>query len=665
MAITVDSRQARRPGRTPGAAATRVGQRARAFAAAQRHSRLIGVLRVLCPLAAATVLAGYGLMVAINWQLTAGKFKIGGVQITADDLTMKDPSYFDVTSDGRYEVRAKRAVVTFGQDKKQPIKLIDVSGELTKKSGEVTHLKAKHGLFDNPKGELELFDGIEIDGSSGMMARLSRAMIYSKENKIVSNDPVSATTPTGSVQAAAMIMNNRTRLVQFRGNVAVRLVPQQGQGIGAGLGSGGKDARQPVDVRSDELDVDDAAKTAHFRGDKVVAVQGETMLQAPYLMVKYEGKAAAALGAGAEAPAAKEAGAEAGREAGKEAGAAKESTKVTFLWVRNGVEITAGSDRRIVSDTADFDVAADTALFLGKVVATQDKNVLKGGRLWVDRKAGRSRLETPGGRIAATFQPQQSAAAQATRSAKRQAADEVQGAVFGAFKTDRDAPMDVDANTLDLIDTSNKAVFSGNVNARQGDLLLRTSELTAFYTGRGGIGFASAGNDAEPRSKGSDKASDKASDKGPDKNSEKSEIVRLEARGSVIMDSRDQSATGKWANFDVKANTAVLGGGVVVTKQGEDPLKPTVIKGDRLKVDLTTGIYQVESEVQAPPLVPPLTTKAPALSASSPTTTSPTPAERVEGCPPGKQCVLLYPNQVKDKAVDAIKKKAPLPGVTP
>ena len=28
---------------------------------------------------------------------------------------MKDPSYFDVTNDGRYEVRAKRAVVGFSQ----------------------------------------------------------------------------------------------------------------------------------------------------------------------------------------------------------------------------------------------------------------------------------------------------------------------------------------------------------------------------------------------------------------------------------------------------------------------------------------------------------------------------------------------------------------------
>ena len=623
MAITMDTRSARRPVGLPTTAVVRAGQRARAFAAAQRHSRLVRLLRILLPLAALTTLGLYGVVIAASWIASAGKFKVGAVEITADDLTMKDPSYFDVTSDGRYEVRAKRAVVAF--NKKEPIKLVEVSGDLTQTSGVVTKLKAKHGLFDNAKGELELFDGIEIDGSNGMMARLSRAMVYSKEGKVVSTHPVSALMPTGSVQASAMTMSTKTRLVQFRKDVVVRLVPQPGQSLGTG-----EDARQPVDVRSEELDVDDAAKNAHFRG-KVVAVQGATMLQAPYLMVKYEGKAAAGLAATPQAP------------AGKDTG--KDGARVTFLWARNGVEVTAGDDRRITSELADFDVAANTALFAGNVVATQDKNILKGGRLILDRKAGRSRLEAAGegGRIAATFH--QGVPGQA-RPAKRQPAVEaVQEGMIGSFKADRNVPMEVEANALDLHDASNKAVFSGNVVARQGDLLLRTSEMTAFYSGQAGIGSAATGNDAGAKTKGQ----------------EKGEIVRLEARNSVIMTSKGQNATANWANFNVKGNTALLGGGVIVTKQGDDPLKPTVIRGDRLKVDLTSGISHVESDPQA--LLPAnkanAPAPAPAVSSSAPATSAATPAEKVEGCPPGKQCVLLYPKLVKEKAIELLKKKAP------
>src|SRR5262245_4231935 len=127
MAIAVDSRQARRPGFVPPAAMVRAGQHARAFAAAQRHSRLVRLLRVLCPLAAVGVLGAYLVTVGYN-SLRIPNVKIEGVTITADDLTMKNPSYFDTTGDGRYEVRAERAIVSFGSKKETPVKLVNVSG---------------------------------------------------------------------------------------------------------------------------------------------------------------------------------------------------------------------------------------------------------------------------------------------------------------------------------------------------------------------------------------------------------------------------------------------------------------------------------------------------------------------------------------------------------
>ena len=620
MAITLDTRNARRPGRMPAVTVVRVAERARAFVAAKRHSRLVAVLRILCPLAAIGIVGVYALTVAISWASQAGKFKFREVVITADDLTMKDPSYFDVTSDGRYEVRAKRAVVAFNQN--APIKLIDVTGDLTQTNGVVTKLKAKHGLFENKKGELELFDGIEIDGSNGVMARLSRAMFYSKEGKLVSTDPVSATMPTGSVQALAMTMHNKTKLVQFRGNVAVRLVPQQGQSLGQTLGTG-KDARQPVDVRAEELDIDDAAKAAHFRG-KVVAVQGETMLQAPYLMVQYEGKASDGLASTAEP------------SAGKET-TSKQGTRVTFLRARNGVEVTAGTDRRIASDLADFDLAADTALFAGNVVATQEKNVLKGGRLLVDRKTGKTRLETPAnGRIAAIFH--QSGPALARPAKRPSGPEEVKGAMLGSFKADRNAPMNVDADTLELLDNGSKAVFDGDVKARQGNLLLRTAELTAFSSGQSGMGFGNLPEEAG------------------DKGKEKGEIVRLEARRKVLLTSKDQSASAEWADFNVKANTALLGGGVMVTRVTDDPLKPTVVRGERLKVDLATGISQVEAAEPATPQRPP---PPPAASSGVVESSPATAQEKIDACPPGRTCILLHPKQFKEKAVDVLKKKAP------
>jgi lipopolysaccharide export system protein LptA len=445
------------------------------------------------------------------------------------------------------------------------------------------------------------------------MARLTRAKIYSKESRVVSTDPVSANMPAGSIQAGSMTMGTKTKLVQFRGGVTVRLVPQQGQTLGAG-----KDARQPVDINAEELDVDDAAKTAQFRG-KVVAIQGETMLQTPSLKIKYEGKAAAALEgqAGSEA-----------KEAGKQGG-----TRVTFMWAREGVDITAGNDRRIVSDQADFDVAAETALFDGNVTATQEKNILKGGRLTIDKKSGKTRLETPdGGRILANFVPPASAAPKPKRLNPVEVA---QASLMGGFKADRGAPMSVEAALLEIFESANKAVFSGQVTAVQGEMKLHTSQLTAFFSGKAGLGLSDAGEPPVASTTG-----------GKGKAREKSEIVRLEARQTVEVSSKEQSATSKWGDFDVKANTALLGGGVTMTKLVPDPKDSTkqtvdVVAGERLRLDLTTGVYQVEADPT--PLV-----AAPKPDAGP--VTSP-----VTGCPPGRICGLLNPN----KAVDTLKKKAP------
>src|SRR5436305_11408888 len=69
-----------------------------------------------------------------------------------------------------------------------------------------------------------------------------------------------------------------------------------------------------------------------------------------------------------------------------------------------------------------------------------------------------------------------------------------------------------------------------------------------------------------------------------------SSIRRLEARGSVIVTQKDQIVTGETAIFDTKANQVTMQGGVVLT-QGQN-----VLRGDRLLVDMTTGVSRVESE---------------------------------------------------------------------
>jgi lipopolysaccharide transport protein LptA/LPS export ABC transporter protein LptC len=609
MAITMDGRGA--PWGTRRRERPESITRERAFRRARRHSRLVKSLRVALPVSAVLLSVYYALTVGASWQLGGGRLKVDEVRLTADDLTMKNPKYFGLTKDGgSYEVRAAKAILEFNKD--APIKLLDIDGDLYQPNNVVTKLKAARGTLDNAKSELELYDGIEIDASNGMKARLSRAKVFSKEHRVVSKEPVDLMMPTGRVQGATLTLRTDTREATFVGDVRAHLAPatQEGKPRPANTAFG-RDSNQPVDVTSEQLYVNDTAKTALFMG-KVVAAQGDATLKTAELHIAYEGAATDLAGAAQPQPG--------------------EAARLSRLVAKDGAVITMGTDRRITSDGAEFDAKAETALFVGNVLINQQRNVLQGKRLFVDRKTGKSRLETPGesdqpaGRIAATFyQADAKSGPQAKgKRASSAAAPGLQDGLLGTFKTDPNAPMDIEADTLDVDDNEKRAVFHGNVKSQQGDIVIRTIELIAFYSGQGALGLA-----------GGEEAAGKA----------QSQLTRIEAKQRVLIASKDgQSATGDWATFDTKSNTVLLGDSVTVSR-GKD-----VVQGSRLKIDLTSGMYRFEQEEQ------PAAQAVPATSASPPLTPA-DPAGRT--CPPGKQCLLLYPKEAMEKAKEEAAKRAP------
>ena len=124
----------------------------------------------------------------------------------------------------------------------------------------------------------------------------------------------------------------------------------------------------------------------------------------------------------------------------------------------------------------------------------------------------------------------------------------------------------------------------------------------------------------------------------------------------MLITSKDgQTATGDWATFDVKANTVLLGGHVVVTR-GKD-----VAEGPRLKIDLTTGMYrfEVEERGRRPGAAPVVRRRRPADAVQARART-PTRANVS-----ARQAVLLfYPKEAKDRAKGGGQEGANLPGMT-
>jgi lipopolysaccharide export system protein LptA len=147
----------------------------------------------------------------------------------------------------------------------------------------------------------------------------------------------------------------------------------------------------------------------------------------------------------------------------------------------------------------------------------------------------------------------------------------------GQFEN-KDAPVQIEAATLEVHDKSKTATFSGNVQVVQGDTTMRCRSLVVFYGQEVGIG--EAGGEANT---GTAAKSQLGGTKGAQN------IRRIEARGSVTVLTKDQSASGDLGIYDLKTKTITLSGNVVVS-QGQN-----VIHGERVVVDTETGNARVES----------------------------------------------------------------------
>jgi lipopolysaccharide export system protein LptA len=151
---------------------------------------------------------------------------------------------------------------------------------------------------------------------------------------------------------------------------------------------------------------------------------------------------------------------------------------------------------------------------------------------------------------------------------QRSTTSNVPNAVQG-FSKNRNQPIQIEANSLEVQDKNKLATFRGQVRVKQGDTELRCSTLVVYYE-EGGAPAA----------------------KGPASTalgSEAQRIRRLEAKGNVIVQQKEQTATGDTGTFDMRKNTITLNGNVVVS-HGRN-----VLRGDRLVVDMATAVSHLES----------------------------------------------------------------------
>ncbi|HZA66559.1 MAG TPA: LptA/OstA family protein [Geminicoccaceae bacterium] len=129
---------------------------------------------------------------------------------------------------------------------------------------------------------------------------------------------------------------------------------------------------------------------------------------------------------------------------------------------------------------------------------------------------------------------------------------------------DTGLPIEITADSLEVVQDQKIATFRGNVDATQGDMVLSADELRVHY------------RDDD------DGATDPAAT---------GAIRRIEAEGNVFLSSPEETAQGASGVYDVVANHVTIEGAVVLTRDDN------VIRGDRLEIDLVSGRSQIFAAV--------------------------------------------------------------------
>lgn len=125
------------------------------------------------------------------------------------------------------------------------------------------------------------------------------------------------------------------------------------------------------------------------------------------------------------------------------------------------------------------------------------------------------------------------------------------GQAISALKGhDSSQPVDVDADRIEVQDRQDRAVFSGNVKVRQGDLAIDAARLRVAYRNAAGQGL---------------------------------EILRIDADGGVQVRSPSESARGDYGIYDLKSRIITLIGTVSLSRGN------TQVRGQRLVMDLNSG----------------------------------------------------------------------------
>jgi lipopolysaccharide export system protein LptC len=208
-------------------------RRKRAFATAQRHSRLVRRLRLAIPLGLALIAAALTVVALFDpFRAKVVDLLIGDFAVDGSKITMDRPKLTGFRRDGRaYVVNAAKAI----QDVRKPtlVELRDIDGELEMGEDGSLRVTADVGFFDSAHEQLELTQNVRLR-SPTYVVTLKNAKIDFKTGLYDTKDPVTVKTSNGATIAAdSATARNGGQELTFSGHVRSEFPPEADSPPGA------------------------------------------------------------------------------------------------------------------------------------------------------------------------------------------------------------------------------------------------------------------------------------------------------------------------------------------------------------------------------------------------------------------------------------------------
>jgi lipopolysaccharide export system protein LptA len=119
---------------------------------------------------------------------------------------------------------------------------------------------------------------------------------------------------------------------------------------------------------------------------------------------------------------------------------------------------------------------------------------------------------------------------------------------------DSSQPVDFSADRIEVQDRADRAVLTGNVDVRQGDMTLASDRLTIAYTSAG-----------------------------------RTQVNRMDASGNVVLKSPTETARSQFGIYDLQKRLVTMIGNVTLSRPGQGDTH-----GGRMVMNLNTGLATMD-----------------------------------------------------------------------